>query len=121
MAIGQWLAASSAARKAGPSARPPVSLIKEISVMMEESLHGEFRRWSLGHRLFAKWMPRRAGTRHLASLAAIDRIATAVRLWRARACSRQQMRELNDHLLKDIGLRREDIGFVALKPFGPSN
>jgi len=30
--------------------------------------------------------------------------------------SRQQLRELNDHLLKDIGLRRGDLGFEAPKP-----
>jgi uncharacterized protein YjiS (DUF1127 family) len=43
-------------------------------------------------------------------------IAAAIRLRRERDRSRQQLRELNDHLLKDIGLRREDLGFEAPKP-----
>jgi uncharacterized protein YjiS (DUF1127 family) len=65
----------------------------------------------------AKRMPHRAGTRHIAPLAAIHRIVAASRLARARVRSRQQLDELNDHLLKDIGLRREDLGFEAPTPF----
>jgi len=29
------------------------------------------------------------------------------------------VRELSDHLLKDIGLRREDVGYEFPKPFRP--
>jgi uncharacterized protein YjiS (DUF1127 family) len=49
----------------------------------------------------------------------ISRIITPIRLWRVRARSRQQLRELSDHLLKDIGLRREDVGYEFPKPFWP--
>ena len=52
----------------------------------------------------------------IAPLTAIHRIATAIRLRWAHDRSRQQLRELNDHLLKDIGLRRGDLGFEAPKP-----
>src|SRR5262249_50394416 len=38
----------------------------------------------------------------------IRRIVAAIRLWRERVRSQQQLRELSDHMLKDIGLRRED-------------
>jgi uncharacterized protein YjiS (DUF1127 family) len=31
--------------------------------------------------------------------------------------SRQKLRELSEHLLKDIGLRREDVGYKFQKPF----
>ena len=49
--------------------------------------------------------------------AALRRIAAAIGLWRRRARSRQQLCELNDHLLKDIGLSREAARFEAAKPF----
>jgi uncharacterized protein YjiS (DUF1127 family) len=61
--------------------------------------------------------PRRAETRHISPLTAIRRIATAFRLWRRRARSRQELRELSDHLLNDIGLRREEVGYAFPKPF----
>ena len=44
-------------------------------------------------------------------LTAIRRIVAAIRRWREHARSRQQLRALSDHLLKDIGLRREDVGY----------
>jgi uncharacterized protein YjiS (DUF1127 family) len=66
--------------------------------------------WALQAVRLAPEAPRRAGTRHIAPLTAIRRIVTAIRLWRGRARARQQLRELNDHMLKDIGLRREDVG-----------
>jgi uncharacterized protein YjiS (DUF1127 family) len=48
---------------------------------------------------------RRAETRDTAPLTAIPRIVAAIRLWRGRARSRQQLRPLSNHPLKDIGLR----------------
>jgi uncharacterized protein YjiS (DUF1127 family) len=61
---------------------------------------------------------RRAKNRHIALLAAIRLIVAAVRRRRReRARSRQQLRELSDHTLRDIGLRREDIGYEFPKPF----
>jgi uncharacterized protein YjiS (DUF1127 family) len=60
---------------------------------------------------------RRAETRHIALLRAIRRIVAAIRLWRGRARSQQQLRELDDRLLKDVGLRREDVGHEFPKPF----
>ena len=61
--------------------------------------------------------PRRAGTRHIAPLSAIRRIVAAIRLWCGRARARRQLRELSDHMLKDIGLRREDVGYEFPKPY----
>jgi uncharacterized protein YjiS (DUF1127 family) len=63
------------------------------------------------------WTLRPARTRHSAVLTAIRQAVAAIRLWRARACSRQELRELSDHLLKDIGLRREEVGYEFSKPF----
>ena len=37
--------------------------------------------------------------------------------WQARERQRQQLRELSDHLLKDLGLSRADIEKEASKPF----
>jgi uncharacterized protein YjiS (DUF1127 family) len=50
--------------------------------------------------------PRRAETRLIALLTAVRRIGAAIRLWTERSRSRQQLRELGDHMLKDIGLTR---------------
>ena len=63
---------------------------------------------------------RRTETRHIALLTAIRRIVAAIRLWRGRARSRQQLRELGDCMLDDIGLRQEELGYEAAKPFWPS-
>ena len=61
--------------------------------------------------------PDRAVTRHIAPLTALRRFAAIIRMWRRRARSRQQLRELNDHLLKDIGLSREAACYDAAKLF----
>ena len=50
-----------------------------------------------------------------ALLPAIRQIATAIRRWRQRARSRQRLHALNDHLLKDIGLGREDVIYQVEK------
>ena len=50
-------------------------------------------------------------------LAVIRRIVSAIRLWRARARSRQELCELSDHQLSDIGLRRHDVGYGFPEPF----
>jgi uncharacterized protein YjiS (DUF1127 family) len=60
---------------------------------------------------------RRAETRRIAPLAVIGRIVSAIRLWRVRARSRQHLRELSDHMLKDIGIRREEVGYEFAEPF----
>jgi uncharacterized protein YjiS (DUF1127 family) len=50
-------------------------------------------------------------------LTAIRLIVAAIRRWRERARSVQQLRELSDHMLRDIGLRPEDLGYEFPKPF----
>ena len=60
---------------------------------------------------------RRAEKGHFAPLTAIRRIVAAIELWRGHARSHQQLRALSDHLLKDIGLRREDFSSEFPKPF----
>ena len=61
--------------------------------------------------------PSRTDTTHIAPLAALRRSAAIIRAWRQRARSRQQVRELNDHLLKDIGLSRDAACYETGKPF----
>jgi uncharacterized protein YjiS (DUF1127 family) len=101
---------------------------KEISVMMEQSLNGMFRPSSLDARCDERRQAspdlppirrsfRRAETTHIAPRTVIRRIVAAIGLWCARARSRQKLRELSEHLLKDIGLRREDVGYEFQKPF----
>jgi len=41
----------------------------------------------------------------------------AIRLWPERARSWQQLRELSDHMLKDIGMSQEEAFREAEKPF----
>ena len=148
MAIEWWIARSSAANRAAPSARAAQPHLRG-PVMMEQSLHGEFRLASLNHRhnesggavrlsgtvrasslrtfepvglhgspLWAspdvplkERAPRRAETKQIPLLRGIRRIVAAIRLWRERARSRQELRALDDRLLKDIGVRREGLGY----------
>lgn len=55
--------------------------------------------------------------RNIKPLSAIRRIVAAIRLWSDRSRSRQELRKLNDHLLKDIGLGREHLVYEFPKPF----
>jgi uncharacterized protein YjiS (DUF1127 family) len=61
---------------------------------------------------------RRIEPKPIAPLTVIRRIVAAVRLWRERARSRQQLRELSDYMLDDVGLRREQPGYEPAKAFG---
>lgn len=45
------------------------------------------------------------------------RLLALLRLWYHRARSRSQLRELDERLLRDIGISRETARFVADKPF----
>ena len=58
------------------------------------------------------WAP----TNHIAPLATIQRALAAMRLRRGRVRARQQLKELDNHLLKDIGLRREAVDYTSPKP-----
>jgi uncharacterized protein YjiS (DUF1127 family) len=60
---------------------------------------------------------RRAETTEITPLGAIRRFVAVIRLWNRRIRSRQELRKLNDHMLKDIGLRREDLVYEFPKPF----
>jgi uncharacterized protein YjiS (DUF1127 family) len=64
---------------------------------------------------------RRAEIINIAPRTVIRRIVAAIGLWCARARSRQELRELSEHLLKDIGLRREHVGYQFPKPFWRSD
>jgi uncharacterized protein YjiS (DUF1127 family) len=61
-------------------------------------------------------MPERATRDHVAPLAMIRRILAAIRLRRGRVRSRQQLRELDNHLLKDVGLVREAVDYTSQRP-----
>jgi len=52
---------------------------------------------------------------------AFDRLIGLLVLWRKRAAARRQLRalcELDDHLLKDIGLTRPELRARVFRPFG---
>ena len=53
----------------------------------------------------------------IAHLGLIGRMVATIRLWRRRVRSRQQLRDLNDHSLKDIGLSRDAVAYEVAKPF----
>jgi uncharacterized protein YjiS (DUF1127 family) len=45
------------------------------------------------------------------------RLLSTLRLWQQRARGRQQLRHLNDHALRDIGITRLQAEAEATKPF----
>ena len=72
--------------------------------------------WALPGIPLTRRTPLRRETRHIPILRAMRRIFSASRLWRRRAHWRQQLGELSDHVLKDIGLRRENVGYEFPRP-----
>jgi uncharacterized protein YjiS (DUF1127 family) len=73
--------------------------------------------WSSPDVPLARPAPRRTKTGDLPPLTTLGRIVAAIRLWRGRSLGRQQLRALDDRLLKDIGLKREEVGYEFPKPF----
>jgi uncharacterized protein YjiS (DUF1127 family) len=73
--------------------------------------------WASSDVPFTGRAPARVETSFIRPLTTIGRIVAAIRMWCARARERQQLRELSDHMLKDIGLRREDVGYEFPQPF----
>jgi uncharacterized protein YjiS (DUF1127 family) len=61
-------------------------------------------------------VPDRATTYRTTPLAMIRWILAVMRLRRARVRSRQQLKDLNNHLLRDIGLGREAIDYTSPRP-----
>jgi uncharacterized protein YjiS (DUF1127 family) len=95
--------------------------------MIKQDLYGEFRLLSSpripqsgplvrrhGNRLRLVLRQTRATSLRGEALRAArshQRIVAALRLLSRHARSRQQLPALSDHLLKDIGLRREEVGY----------
>jgi uncharacterized protein YjiS (DUF1127 family) len=50
-------------------------------------------------------------------VAVLDRIFEAPFQWAERVAERRHLAELDDHLLRDIGLNRADVEAVTTKPF----
>jgi uncharacterized protein YjiS (DUF1127 family) len=61
-------------------------------------------------------VPDRATTDRITPLAMIRRILAFMRLRRGRVRSRQELKELDNHLLRDIGLGREAIDYTSPRP-----
>ena len=59
----------------------------------------------------ARWNTRRALRRSLINLPQV------VYEWQRRASERHHLRQLDDRMLKDIGLSRADVGGEVAKPF----
>src|SRR5262245_3433982 len=68
------------------------------------------------HDALPRRMPDRATTDRTTPLAMSRRLLAGRRLRRARVRSRQQLKELNNHLLRDIGLGREVIDYTSPRP-----
>jgi uncharacterized protein YjiS (DUF1127 family) len=47
----------------------------------------------------------------------VDRLFEAPFVWAERASERRHLAQLDDHLLKDIGLNRTDVQAISTKPF----
>ena len=61
-------------------------------------------------------VPDRATPDRITLLAMIRRILAVMRQRRARVRSRQQLKELDNHLLRDIGLGREAVDYTSPRP-----
>jgi uncharacterized protein YjiS (DUF1127 family) len=73
--------------------------------------------WALPVVRLAPPAPRCSENGHIGLPTGIGRIVAAIRLWRGRAGARQHLRVLSDHMLKAIGLRRENVGYEFRKSF----
>ncbi len=102
-------------RRRGPRL-PATVWLSHVRTLDPIAPHGSFL-WASPDMPTTKPAPPRIGTERFTLLAAIRRIVAALRLWRWRARAQQQLRELSDHMLKDIGLRREDVGYEFPQPF----
>ena len=49
--------------------------------------------------------------------AILDRVLEAPFVWAERASERRHLAQLDDHLLRDIGLNRTDVEALSTKPF----
>jgi len=49
--------------------------------------------------------------------AVVDRVLEAPFVWAERAAERRHLAELDDHLLRDIGLNRAELDAASTKPF----
>jgi len=49
--------------------------------------------------------------------AVLDRLFEAPFVWAERAAERRHLAQLDEHLLKDIGLNRADVEAVSTRPF----
>jgi uncharacterized protein YjiS (DUF1127 family) len=49
--------------------------------------------------------------------AMVDRLFDAPFVWAERAAERRHLADLDEHLLKDIGLNRVDVETISTKPF----
>jgi uncharacterized protein YjiS (DUF1127 family) len=77
-------------------------------------------RTTLGPVPAATRMPRRGGARRAMPEVSLHWVWALVRHWRERMRSRRQLRdlwELDDHLLRDIGLTKAALRCEANKPF----
>lgn len=50
-------------------------------------------------------------------VAVLDRIFETPFTWAERSAERRHLAELDDHLLRDIGLNRADVETISTKPF----
>ena len=58
-----------------------------------------------------------AATRRLAAIQFSGMSLGLLRRWRERAYSSRQLCELDDHILRDIGLTRDEVLHEAARPF----
>jgi uncharacterized protein YjiS (DUF1127 family) len=61
--------------------------------------------------------PRRGDAALLEPLPSLSHILSLLLLWQERVHTRRQLRELDEHTLRDIGLSRGEALYEAAKPF----
>ena len=62
-------------------------------------------------------LPGRPGRRRAGTRSWLLRLFDGLLAWHTRHQQRQHLRQLDDRMLKDIGLSRADVGWECAKPF----
>ena len=76
----------------------------------------DFRRFHMTTIQWHEPRVRHHGARHVLSRAG-NRVLATLREWRRRVHDRSQLAELDERMLKDIGITRSDAEFLMNKPF----
>lgn len=74
--------------------------------------------WAMLEAPLTRWVPHRSEALQNTLLTVMRGFSAAIRAARRRARSRQQLHRFSDHMLRDIGLSRDQVGYEIPGPIG---